>query len=443
MLRERPRAVWVLIAVYAAVVISALGITSLWLDELQQLVAARDSLATLMRWVQMNPGGSPLPYLMQRPFLDLLGTSPFVVRLPAALCSIAGAAVFASLCTPFGIRSRVWATALFLALPLQFRYALEARGYSLGLLCALVSLWLFLRARERGTWAAAAWYGASVAFGLYSQPLTILPVFGELFWLIGERDVNAQSKRLVAGAALAGALLYVPWYLLERQTQEKFAVMSFYFFSWKQVTPLRFLHELSGGGYVCTAALLLAAGVGLAPRVTLKYPRLLACVVLAALAGPIALDALVNYFFAARQLLFGTPALALCAASGTERLRGWARYGLLAAFFAAAAVADYRLATVSKDNFGAQAGVLKAHLSGDACVAVAPPNQAVYYAFLVPGLERNICTEPPTTERVLAVTSPYSTEAERGQLSEWLNRNYSKVGGLRAGPDEIGVYSRR
>jgi len=444
MREARPRAVLVVIAAYAALVFAVLGIAPLWLDELQQLVLGRESLAALLRWVQLNPGAAPLPYLAQRAVVDLFGTSAYVVRIPAALCSIAGAAVFAALCGRFGIRLPAWATALFLALPLQFRYALEARGYSQGLLCALASWLLLLRARERGTVGAAAFYGASVALGLYSQPLTILPVFGGLFWLIGEREVGSRTKRQVLGAASIGVLSFVPWYVLQRQTQESFASMSLFFFSWRQVTPLVLLHELSGGGYVCSAALLFGAAVGLAK---VRNGRLLACVALVSLAGPILIDALVNYFFAARQLLFAAPALALCAAGGIERLREggrrWAGYAMLVAFVAAAAVSDYRLATVPKDGFGAQASVLGVHLPADACVAVAPPNHVAYYLILRPELERRICAEPPSVARVLAVMSPYSTQRERDQLSDLLEPNYGKAAVMQSGAGEIVDYRRR
>jgi hypothetical protein len=51
-------------------------------------------------------------------------------------------------------------------------------------------------------------------------------------------------------------------------------------------------------------------------------------------------------------------------------------------------VSDYRLATVPKDGFGAQAGVLAAQLPADACVAVAPRTHEVYYLFLRPELEQ-------------------------------------------------------
>jgi 4-amino-4-deoxy-L-arabinose transferase-like glycosyltransferase len=443
MSEARPNAVIILIAAYAALVFAVLGVTPLWLDELQQLVLGRASVPALLEWVQLNPGASPLPYLAQRAVVDLFGASAFVARIPAALCSIAGAALFAALCGRFGVRSRAWATAMFLALPLQFRYALEARGYSQGLLCALASLVLFLRARERGTVGAAAWYGASVAVGLYSQPLTILPVFGALYWSIGERDVSSETKRLVSGAAALGVLAFVPWYWLQHQAQEASAAMQPYFFSWRQVTPFGLLHELSGGGYICSVALLAGAAVGLA---RLRSRRLLACVALAALAGPVLIDALVNYFFAARQLLFAMPVLALSAAGGIERLRdGWRRvgYAMALVFFAAAAVSDYRLATVPKDGFGAQAGVLAAHLPADACVAVAPRNQEVYYLFLRPELEQRICVEPPSAARVVAVMSPYSALADRDQLTRLLDENYDKAAVWQSGAGEIMDYRRR
>lgn len=440
----RPNAVPVLVAAYAALVFAVLGIAPLWLDELQQVAAGRESLAALLRWVLINPGASPLPYLAQRAFVDLFGTSAFVVRLPAALCSMAGAAVFAALCPRFGLRSPLWATAMFLALPLQFRYALEARGYSQGLLCALASLWLLLRARERGTWGAATFYGTSVAVGLYSHPLTILPVFGGLLWMIGEHDARSRTKRRVLGAAIAGLLTFVPWYLLQRQAQEASGTMALYFFSWRQVTPLILLHELSGGGYVCSALLLFGAAVGL-PAV--RNRRLLACVALSALAGPVLVDALVHYFFAARQLLFAAPVLVLCAARGIERLRAgrwrFAAYALLLAFLAAAAVSDERLAMVPKDGFGAQAGILAAPLPADTCVAVAPPDHVTYYLFLRPELERRICTEPPDAPRVLAVISPYSAQWQRDQLANLLDSTYRRTAVLQSGAGEILEYRRR
>lgn len=120
MSKARPNAVLVPIAVYAALVFaSRAGTAPLWLDELQQLVLRRESVAALLQWVQSNPRASPLPYLAQRAVVDLFGTSAYVVRLPAAL---------------------------FLALPLQFRYgssrAVRAReGGTVGARLSMAHRW--------------------------------------------------------------------------------------------------------------------------------------------------------------------------------------------------------------------------------------------------------------------------------------------------------------
>jgi len=189
---------------------------------------------------------------------------------------------------------------------------------------------------------------------------------------------------------------------------------------------------------------LVAAAVGVA---ALRNRRLLACVALAALAGPILVDALVDYFFAARQLLFAAPVLALCAAGGIERLRAgrrrWVGYALLLALCAAAGVSDYRLATVPRTTSERKPAVA-AHLPADACVAFAPPSYGVYYLFLRPELERRICAEPPGGARVLAVMSPYSTPGGgRDQFSELFDESYAKAAVLQSGAGRLWTYRRR
>ena len=441
---KRPSAVAIVIAAYAALVFAVLGIVPLWLDELLQATSGRESLAALLRSVELNPGTSPLPYLVQRAMILVMGNSPYVARIPAALCSIAGAAVFARICRRFGIASPAWATALFLVIPLQFRYALEARGYSQGLLCVLLSLLLFLRGCELGTGAAAVLYGLSVGVGLYSQPLTALPVVASLFWLIGQREIAVGTRRTMAGTAGLALAAYLPWFLLQRHAQESAGTLAAYFFSWRQVTPWEMLHEVSGGGYICGAASLAAAAVGVTK---MPHRRFLGCVAVGCVAGPIFVDTLDDYFFAARQLLFAVPVLALCAAAGVERLRQGRRpypgYALAALLIGTAAVSDYRVATVPKDGFGQQAAVLAARFPPDGCLAVVPPNQVVYYEFLRPELAGKICGGTLTDGNVVAVMSPYSTVGEREELLELLNRSYEEQAVWQAGAGAIVDYRRR
>jgi hypothetical protein len=106
-------------------------------------------------------------------------------------------------------------------------------------------------------------------------------------------------------------------------------------------------------------------------------------------------------------------------------------------------VADYRLATVPKDGFGAQAAVLAAHVPANACIAVAPPNQVSYYLVLRPELERKVCTEPPDGERAIAVMSPYSSQPERDQLLRLLDTAYDQTAVLQSGAGEILEYRRK
>src|SRR5580700_8299177 len=93
---------WILLALYAFTVLVTLGWTPLWLDEVQQFGNTRHgTVPELLRWVQVNAGASPLPYLAQRAFVNVLGYSAFAARLPAALCSILSGCVFAALCSRF------------------------------------------------------------------------------------------------------------------------------------------------------------------------------------------------------------------------------------------------------------------------------------------------------------------------------------------------------
>ncbi len=421
----------VLLAVYSAVVLGALGWTPLWLDEVQQLGNTRHStVPELLRWVQVNAGASPLPYLIQRAFVNVLGYSAFAVRLPAALCSILAGVVFAALCSRFLPRGRLVAVAMFLLLPLQFRYALEARVYSQGLLFSLMSLWLFLRLREQ------AWlYGLTIALGLYSQPLTCFPVLAQV--------VYGWRRRGVAVAAGAAALSFLPWYVLQHRAQAQYAliVKPIAFFSFRQVTPPVLLHDLTGGGYACTVALLLLA-VGTECTVPVCFYTMAI-----SLAGPILADVVFNYFFAERQLLFALPALIILAGLGFEQMcqkrRAILGYALLAVFFISAAVKDFRLATVPKDDLARTADAIVSRLPSDACILAAPPEQVAFYVFLRPELEGRSCLKDRTYPEILAATSSYTTAAERKTLVDSMSSAYAAGQVEAIGQNDLTMYRLR
>jgi 4-amino-4-deoxy-L-arabinose transferase-like glycosyltransferase len=400
----------ILLTIYVAIVLGTLGLTPLWLDEVQQFGNTRHStVPELLRWVQVNAGASPLPYLMQRAAVNVLGYSAFAARLPAALCSILSGCVFAALCVQFSLRGRWIAIAMFLVLPLQFRYALEARGYSQGLLFSLVALWLFLRLQERPSVRLAFLYGVAIALGLYSQPLTCFPALAQV--------LCARPRRYAAGAVGAAVLSFLPWYVLQHRAQVQYALMvkPIAFFSIRQVTPQVLLHDLSGGGYVCTAALLALAALAVRTDKVWFY------IAAISLAGPICMDVIFNYFFAERQLLFAMPAVIVCAATGFERLsqekHATLAYVLLALFFLPAFVKDYRLATVPKDDLARTADAVVSGLPSNACILAAPPEQVAFYEFLRPELEGRACLKDRTYPEILTVASSYTTATELQSLA--------------------------
>jgi hypothetical protein len=428
MSRVSIRAAGLTLLLYALVVLFSLSWTPLWLDEVQQFGNTRhSSIQELMRWVQVNAGASPLPYLAQRAVVNALGYSAFAARLPAALCSILSGVVFAALCFRFLDRGRWIGLVMFLVLPLQFRYGLEARVYSQGLLFALVSMWLYLKLCDRPSVGLAVLYGAAVAAGLYSQPLTCFVALGQL--------ADGRNRRYTVPAVGLAVLSFLPWYLLQRQAQAQYALMvkPIAFFSIRQITPLVLLHDLSGGGYACTAAVLVLAAIGL--RLNRK---LLWCTLAIAFAGPILMDVIFNYFFAERQLLFAVPALILLAALGVQKSPRLLGCVLLGVFLISAAIKDIHLATVPKDDLGRTADTIVTRLPADACILTAPPEHVAFYSFLRPELEGRACGQNGNYAEILAVTDSYTSPAERAALSDSLRSQYD------AGPaGRITLYRRR
>lgn len=415
---------------YSVVVLFSLSWTPLWLDEVQQFGNTRhSSVQELMRWVQVNAGASPLPYLAQRAVANILGYSAFAARLPAALCSILSGAVFAGLCFRLLDRGRWIGLVLFLVLPLQFRYGLEARVYSQGLLFALLSMWLYLRLRDRPSAGLAVLYGTAVALGLYSQPLTIFVALAAL--------AEGRNLRYTVPAVGGAVVAFLPWYVLQREAQIQYALMvkPIAFFSARQITPLVLLHDLSGGGYACTAAVLVLAAIG--ARFSQK---LLWHILAVSFAGPILMDVVFNYFFAERQLLFAMPALILLAALGVQKSPRLLGCALLGVFLISAAIKDFRQATVPKDDLARTADAIAAHIPSDACILTAPPEHVAFYSFLRPELEGRACTRDREYPEILAVTDSYTSSAERATLLDSLRSQYQAAP---AGQSEITLYRRR
>jgi hypothetical protein len=220
------------------------------------------------------------------------------------------------------------------------------------------------------------------------------------------------------------------------------------FFSFRQVMPQVLLHDLTGGGYACTAALVLLAAWAIFPHAPEPLnKRLLVYTAAISLASPILMDIVFNYFFAERQILFALPAFIVMAGTGFERLcqekRASLGYLLLAVFFLSAVVKDFRLATVPKDDLARTADAIVARLPSDACILTAPPEHVAFYAFLRPELEERSCRKDQLYPEILAVTSSYSTPAERKLLLDSMSSQYEPEHAVTTGQSELTAYRLR
>ena len=386
-----------------------------------------DLASELIRWVQINAGGVPLSYLLQEATVRLLGFSPFAARLPAALASIAGAIAFIAILRRLKIGAPTMALVLFLLVPLQFRYAVEGLGYSLGLCFCLISFWTFLRLVETPSLAWAAAYALSIALGLYSQPLMIFPALAQVVWSWKYKQRHGRFA-LAAVAVTTAVLAFLPWYIGQQGLQQQTGTMKIVFFSWQQVRPLILLHDVTGGGYAVAIPLILLAGYGLYTQRGSAEHVLLALALIAAWVGPILMDGVVNYFFAPRQLLFAIPFLVLLAASGAYAL--WLRSrvsGVLAAVAVGASLfADYGQAVYSKDDLMIAAQTARELVGPDGCLAVVPTNWVAYFTFFEPNLPSGSREGSGASKRLVAVRAAPATAMERSALSAAVPEGFVK-----------------
>ncbi len=432
-LARHPRAV--LLCAYALLAVALLGATPLWLDEVLQLgVGWRHSWGDLLPWIKINPGAVPLPYYVQQSSLKLFGYSAVAARIPAALFSVLAGGAFIALTdriapAEWGKARRALALALFLFVPLQLRYALEARGYSQGLFFAVASMLVFLELEKAPSLLRAALYFATIAVGLYFHPFLVFAAAAQV--------LSAPKNRHAWIAAALAGVCFAPWVILQHQARQAYVNPGLYPIG--HITPLVVLHELTGGGYVSALCLLMLAGFGLIRgAMPALAHRLLVFTAIACIVGPLTGDLLFQYFFAGRQFLLAMPALALLAAHGFGQL--WTRSRLLAAatalaFFAIAAVKDYQNATIPKDDLAVSADAVAARLTADSCVMTAPAWSRDYYPFFRPGVDFPVCAEPAQSSEIIAVVRP-------GDRLPPLPDGYVRVSSAPVGRSELRVYRR-
>src|SRR5215468_7796777 len=162
---------WLGLLLVAAVVLRFYKLNSpLWFDEIVALVHSyREPFWNILT---KFPGHFPHPLygLLAHSSLLVFGESALSVRLPAALCGIAGVFVFYKLSCRLSSRGEALLGAALLTVSYHHIYfSQDARGYTVYLLLAVIATDLFLDILEEMRWRTAVAYVVAAALTAYAQ----------------------------------------------------------------------------------------------------------------------------------------------------------------------------------------------------------------------------------------------------------------------------------
>jgi hypothetical protein len=446
-----PRFLFLLLAAYAAILWALLEKLPLWLDEILDLHGVRDfGLQELIRSIPTNSGGVPLGYLAQFATVHLFGYSSASGRLPSALFSLLAVAGIYRLVKPAGRMPALWAALIFALLPLQLRYAVEARPY-LQALC--VSVWttvIFLKLVRRPQMASAVTYALLLVAGLYTQPYSLFVPAAHFVWVCLNQQLAGRRNLIliVGGSLLFAVLAFLPWSTFAAGAW-KTSVRD-YTFSFGPKSLLLVVREITGAGYIGTAVLAVLATYGWKAVSECSRLRLLwGLLIVVPLAGALVADAAYGYFIAIRQMIFVLTPLAVLAGIGADSLRQkipWAGRGLAALLLLIFAVENSRYFFVKPhENWAAAADVLQSNVSRDpqSCIIFVPSGSGEMYGFFHHDVEARACPTnalPGSHQSISMAVSPYELSGEAGKMQARLARAGFK---LRSSQDFHGpcVYS--
>lgn len=402
--------------------LSALSILAwcrpLWLDELLQLQAARGtSLMEVLRNLSTFPAGVPFAYLLEHIVQSIGGSSSLVIRAPSIIAGMLTVLSLRSLANALTSYCSPLPYVLLAVLPLQIRYASEARPYELALAASVVSTLLLHRLYNRITVVRIILYIASSTICLYTQPYAFFVCVAHVIGVC--LRVNRDRRRLmiaVTGSVSLSGILFLPWYLYAHSTWANVVHEAAYGTVSSKTLPL-LVRELTGGGYLLSVPFLILAIIGYrSSRLSPENRRLLLyCSIIPAILA-LAGDAFFGYFVAIRQVLFILPPLCVLSAEGVSVI--YSKNRMLAAAIAWALLAGscfstVHFATSQSENWKAAATVGEQSVPPGGCLQFVPPDSQALFQLVSPGLHKLSCTNDSTLRFSVVLVSPYATRAAR------------------------------
>jgi len=408
------RALAVFLATYGACLAALLPRLSLWLDEVLDLIGARkETLQQVWEYAARNAGGVPLGYFYAFLSIRTFGYSVSAGRLPSLVASLAACAGIFLLARRLGMRYPLIAVAIFALVPLQFRYAMEARPYGPALAIAIWSTVVFLQLLDAPGFRRAELYGLLVAAGLFTQVYSIFIPVAHVVWLFLDRRDARALRYVVLPFALACAC-FLPWYFYGvpfwKAEIATYAIHPQFNFKEAQLI----FKELVGMGYAGTIVMLIFGALGLrslSPGKRMLWVLLVAVPIIGAVTANLAL----GYFLAIRQVIYVLLPLSLLAALCIEELL---RSGkpvevlLVAALAGLALFEDARLFTRPRENWEAAAALLAEESTGTNCVISVPSSSWELYQFFQPKLLQTSCLDNEQSySSIVVAVSPYESQA--------------------------------
>jgi hypothetical protein len=360
---------------------------------------------------------------------------------------VAAIGVFA-LARRLPIKSPLASVLVYCVLPLQFRYALEARPYGVALCFSVWTTVCFFLLLDKATVLRTIAYGLCILGGLYSQPYTFFVPVAHLIWVVSSRrKLGWKFVGLAAGIVVLSALLFLPWYLYARAVWHETAASYHSHIDLK--SGLMILHELTGAGYIGTVVVAAAALVGIARGLVNAEQRLFwSLYLLVPVAGAIAGDVFFGYFLAIRQILFIVAPLALLSVLGvesrprtgsllTERFAGL----LLLATLVGGDIAFLRR---PRENWAAAARLLSGASDRGACL-IFVPDDASLYEFFEPRLGALRCTADQLQHapEVDVAINPYDAGQTQAAVDRLSGAGFTRTSVRNRQKPEIWVYQRQ
>ena len=184
--------------------IDNLGGQSLWFDEADAVMLARQPISTLIGNLGAAGQNGPLYTLFLHVWMALFGTSEVAVRLPSVIAGVAAIPLIYLLGrTIHGPKLGLYAAGILTIAPYQHWYAREAKMYA-PVTCALIASLLLLlhaiRTDRRAAWVA---YVIVTTIALYLHVMAALILLVQAIWLLSKWEVGSQKSEVETSLAVS------------------------------------------------------------------------------------------------------------------------------------------------------------------------------------------------------------------------------------------------